>query len=132
MAEHVLRLPLSLAPLIAQARRRIRQRRLLVCVAVVVIGGGAAGASFALSSSSGAGRTVACPPAAAYAYETPQGGWLPTRRPFRVGELLRFGTLRYRVSGITALPHQCEPFSVLGWNGPPQIVAGRLDLQPVK
>ena len=123
---------LSLDPLKAQARQRMRQRLLLVCAAVAVIGGGAAGASFALSSSSGAGRAVTCPAAAAYAYQTPQGGWLPSRRPFRVGEILRFGTLRYRVAAIAALPHQCEPFSVLGWNGPSQIEAGRLDLQPVK
>jgi hypothetical protein len=44
-------LPFSLDPLIAEAKRRARQRRLLIAVAVVVVGGLAAALTFGLRSS---------------------------------------------------------------------------------
>ena len=131
MTLHAPRLPFSLDPLMAEARRRMRQRRFLIAASVVILGGGAAGASLALRSTSNA-SPVACPAAEAYAYQLPGGGWLPTRQPFNVGERIRSGTLRYRVAAITALPHQCQPIVILGWNGPAQVEAGRLSLQPVK
>jgi len=54
MTLHVSRLPFSLAPLMAKAKRRARQRRLLVAVvAVVLLGGGAAGTAVALRSGNG-------------------------------------------------------------------------------
>jgi hypothetical protein len=54
MTLHVLRLPFSLDPLMAEAKRRARQRRLLVAVvAIVLLGGGAAGTAVALRSVNG-------------------------------------------------------------------------------
>jgi hypothetical protein len=51
MTEHVLRLPFSLEPLMAEAKRRARQRRVLVMiVALAVLGGGGAGAAIAFRS----------------------------------------------------------------------------------
>jgi hypothetical protein len=58
---HVPKLPLSLHPLIAEAKRRMRRRRLLVAALVVALAGGGAGAFFALRSSGPphAGRSAA-------------------------------------------------------------------------
>jgi len=50
MAVHAPRLPFSLHPLIAEAKRRARQRRLLVTVVVLVLATGAAGLGIELSS----------------------------------------------------------------------------------
>jgi hypothetical protein len=55
MTLHVLRLPLSLDPVIAEAKRRARQRRLLLSVVAVLIAGAALGAAFAVRSSNGSG-----------------------------------------------------------------------------
>jgi hypothetical protein len=44
------RLPFSLDPLIAEAKRRMRRRRLLVAALAVVVAGGGVGAAFALRS----------------------------------------------------------------------------------
>jgi hypothetical protein len=51
MTVHVPRLSLSLDPLIAEAKRRMRRRRCLVVVATVALGAGAAGALLALRGS---------------------------------------------------------------------------------
>lgn len=57
MTSHVLRLPASLDPLIAEAKRRARQRRVLVAVTGVVVVGVGIGAAFVASgSSNGASR----------------------------------------------------------------------------
>lgn len=54
MATHLPRLPFSVDPLMAEAKRRARQRRLLIAlVAMVLLGGGAAGTMFALRAGSG-------------------------------------------------------------------------------
>lgn len=49
---HVPRLPFSLDPLIAEARRRARQRRVLLAAVVIVVAGGAATGGILASSSS--------------------------------------------------------------------------------
>jgi hypothetical protein len=53
---HVPRLPFSLDPLIAEAKRRARMRQLLVVAAVLVIAGCIAGTTVALRSSGGIGN----------------------------------------------------------------------------
>jgi hypothetical protein len=57
MTVHVPRLPLSLDPLMAEAKRRMRERRLLVAVLIVVVAGGAAGATLGLRGPSGPNST---------------------------------------------------------------------------
>jgi len=54
MTSHVPRLPFSLDPLIAEAKRRMRRRRLLIAAAVVAI---AAGSAFAMRAPGGPGPT---------------------------------------------------------------------------
>lgn len=52
MTVHAWRRPFALHPLMAEAKRRMRQRRLLVAALVVVLAGGAIGGSLALQSTS--------------------------------------------------------------------------------
>ena len=59
MTLHVPGLPFSLDPLIAEAKRRARQRRLLLAAVAVLIAGGSLGAAFAVRSSNGSPGTVA-------------------------------------------------------------------------
>jgi hypothetical protein len=51
MTAWVSRFPISLDPLMKEAKRRMRQRRLLIAVAVLLLAGGAAGATLALRGS---------------------------------------------------------------------------------
>jgi hypothetical protein len=53
MTAHVPRLPFSLDPLMAEAKRRMRRRRLLGPVVIVMLVGGVAGATLALRGPSG-------------------------------------------------------------------------------
>jgi hypothetical protein len=53
MTAHPLRLPFTLDPLIAEARRRARQRWVLIAAAAVLVVGGGTGAAIIASSSSG-------------------------------------------------------------------------------
>lgn len=53
MTAHLPRLPFALDPLMAEAKRRARQRRFLIAVVVVVLAGGAAGAVAVLRSPQG-------------------------------------------------------------------------------
>jgi hypothetical protein len=65
MTLHVPRLPFSLDPLIAEAKRRARQRRLLVAVLAVLVAGAALGTTLALRpprGSSGASVRAAVAP----------------------------------------------------------------------
>ena len=62
MTLHVPRLPFSLDPLIAEAKRRMRRRRFLVAVAIATVGAGV-GAAFVVGSSPG-GSGSAGPPLA--------------------------------------------------------------------
>ena len=50
MTAYVPYLPFSVAPLITEAKRRMKQRRLLVGLLVIALVGGAAGATLALRS----------------------------------------------------------------------------------
>lgn len=58
MVSHERRLALSLDPLIAEAKRRMRRRRLLVGALVVALAAGAAGAGLALRGAGRAGYSV--------------------------------------------------------------------------
>jgi hypothetical protein len=58
MTLHIPRLPISLDPLIAEAKRRARRRRWLI-LSVLVVAAAAAAASLALGSSSGSGPAAA-------------------------------------------------------------------------
>jgi hypothetical protein len=53
--EHSSRFPVSLAPLIAEAKRRARQRRVLIALAVLLLAGLAAGLTLALRPPGGGG-----------------------------------------------------------------------------
>jgi hypothetical protein len=64
MTVRVPRLPLSLDPLIAEAKRRARHRRLLVAAAVAMLAGGAAWAAITLSGSTAAHGSGPVVPAA--------------------------------------------------------------------
>jgi hypothetical protein len=58
MSAHASRTPFELDPLIAEAKRRMKQRRLLVATLVAVLAGGAVGATLALRGPGGAGHTA--------------------------------------------------------------------------
>jgi hypothetical protein len=58
MTSHVPRLPFALDPLIAEAKRRARQRRVLLVVAVILVAGGTAGGLLASRSSYPATRPI--------------------------------------------------------------------------
>jgi hypothetical protein len=143
MAAHVPRLPLSLDPLIAEAKRRARQRRKALVIALVaaVVAGGATGSTLALTQSNGFRPAAACPGASTYAYATPGGGWMFLRQPLHIGDRVPVGTGGlWRVTAIAALPNDCqlmthsEPSVIDGHLGTPGggAVAGRLILQPVR
>jgi len=69
------RLPLSLDPLIAEAKRRARQRRLLIALGVLLVAGLAAGLTFAFRSPGGG---------------SPNGGGLTTASYSQLGLTLRY------------------------------------------
>ena len=71
MTAHAHRLPFSLEPLMAEAKRRMRKRRVLILVLAVLVGGGAAGAAESLSQSNGFRTAAACPGATSYVYAVP-------------------------------------------------------------
>lgn len=56
MTEHPLRLPISLAPLIAEAKRRMRRRRVWIAASLILIGGIAAAVA-SMATSGGPGST---------------------------------------------------------------------------
>jgi hypothetical protein len=156
MTAHAPRLPSSLYPLMAEAKRRMRKRRVLILVLAVLIGGGAAGATVALSQSNGFKAAALCPGASVYVYAVPrypaqappapawppgQGGdyweWMSRSDALKVGNWIRVSLhgQAWRVAGIAALAGDCrfmglEP--VFGTSRPPGgSVGGRLILQPV-
>src|SRR4051794_33075297 len=62
MTLHVLRLPIALDPLIAEAKRRARQRRLLVVALALALVAAGVGGTFALRTPSGNGSPGAASP----------------------------------------------------------------------
>lgn len=76
-----LRLPLALDPLIAEAKRRARQRRLVGALAAAALVGGAAASTFALRSPSGSA--------------TPRGGLAPLSSPSFGGAPVAQGTIPF-------------------------------------
>jgi hypothetical protein len=153
------RLPLSLDPLMVEAKRRMRKRRVLVAALAVLIGGGAASAGVVLTSSSPVQAVSGACGAwtGYYAYAVPQDlrhpaaagsgstswGWIPRKHALTVGEQFRIGPhgRLWQVNGITAMPGVepvCRPFAISGWPLPGQrvsgntsmVLGGRLVLQP--
>jgi hypothetical protein len=157
---HAHRLPFSLDPLMAEAKRRMRKRRVLILVlAVLVVGSGAAGAAVSLSQSNGFRAATACPGATSYVYAVPsypaqpapapawpppQGnywGWMPRPHALVVGNWVRADTGGlWRITAIAALPNDCQFMAI----SPPATtgtlptwllggsVSGSLVLQPVR
>jgi len=127
MTSHAHRLPFSLDPLMAEAKRRMRKRRVLILVLAVLVGGGAAGSAVALSQSNGFRAAAACPRATSYVYAVPsypaqpapapawpppQGnywGWMPRPHALVVGDWVRVDTGGlWRITAIAALPIDCQ------------------------
>ena len=143
------RLPPSLDPLMAEAKRRMHKRRVLVAILAVLMCGGAAGAAVTLTSSSGFRTAAVCTGASAYVYEVPSypaqtptapawppggnnyWGWMFRYNPLRVGDQLRINGSQWQVTAIAALPHACQAFSNEGL-GPLNSgsLAGRVILRP--
>lgn len=154
MTAYVPRLPFSLDPLMAEAKRRMRKRRVLILVSAVVIGGGAAGTTLALSQSSGFRAAAPCPGATSYVYAVPsyptkpppapawpppQGsywGWMPRSHALQVGNWVRVDTGGlWRITAIGALPNDCQFMTFVGGIGRRLVggsVSGSLTLQPVR
>jgi hypothetical protein len=160
MTAHTHRLPFSLDPLMAEAKRRMRKRRVLILVLAVLVGGGAAGAAVSLSQSNGFRAAAACPGATSFVYAVPsypaasapapawppgQGGdywgWMPRSHALKVGNWVRVdrGGL-WRITGIAALAGDCQfmalsPPVTTGTTPAWRIggsVSGSLILQPVR
>jgi hypothetical protein len=150
MAGDAPELPLSLDPLIAEAKQRMRRRRLLaaagfalvVAATAGVIASGEAGAVGGLFHSNGfeAAKPCSGPNAlGVWAYETPPApgrppsefGVMLVKHPIKVGDHVG----RLKVTAIAALPYDCTPVAVLGAsiNQPGMgILNGRLILQPIR
>jgi len=152
------RLPFSLDPLMAEAKRRMRKRRVLILLLIVLVCGGTAAAAVALSGSNGFRSAAPCPRASAYVYAVPsyptqaapapawppgQGGdywgWMPRSHALQVGNWVRVdrGGL-WKVTAIAALAGDCQfmalsPPVTIGHPAPLAggSVAGRLILRPV-
>ena len=149
---------LRFAPVIAGAKRVVRQHPILVAAAVIVVwAGGVAGGVVALTSESDVQAAAACPapgpPYYAYAVppdpaDPPAAGSGPTSwawqahiHPLKVGNWVRgmHGGM-WKVTGIVTMPGVepvCRPFAIIGLgsvNSPFNkglVMAGRLVLQPV-
>lgn len=149
MTVHAPRLPFSLDPLMAEAKRRMQKRRVLLGVLAVLIVAGTAGAAVALSQSNGFRAAAACPGAGARVYAVPSNpahpstapawppggnddwGWMVRQHAVKVGSRIHLsvnGPL-WQVTAIAALPGDCKPFLIQ--SGPGGLLAGRLALQPV-
>jgi len=155
-AKHPARL--RFAPVIAGAKRAVRQHRLLIAAAVLVLwAGGVAGGVVALNSVNDVQSAAACPAPGPpyYAYAVPPDpahppaagsgptswGWQAHLRPLKVGNWVRgMHGHRWKVTGIVAMPGVepvCKPFAIVGLasaNSPFNrglVMAGRLVLQPV-
>jgi hypothetical protein len=152
MTLHAHRLPFSLHPLMAEAKRRMRKRRVLILVLAVVVGGGVAGAAIALNTSGGFQSAAVCPGASAYVYAVPSypaqappgpawppshgdyWGWMARRHPFKVGDTVRVDTGGvWQIKAIAALPNDCQfmGLDAIGGRLPGGSVSGRLVLGPV-
>ena len=148
MAAHADRMPFSLDPLMAEAKRRMRKRRVLVAILALLITGGAAGAAVALTASSGFRAAAICTGGGASVYEVPSHpaqtpsapawppgnddwGWMFRSHPLTVGDQLRINGSQWQVTAIAALPHACQPFLNQGFTPPNSgSLAGRLILRP--
>lgn len=156
MTVHVPRLPFSLDPLMAEARRRTRKRRMLVAALAALAAGGAAVAAAALTSTSRVQPAADCPVTGGYyAYAVPQDparppaadsgatswGWTPRKYQVRVGDRMRLNGHLWQVTEIAAMPGVepvGRPFAILGWltvgqpvSNPSLTLCGRLVFQRV-
>src|SRR5690242_18317762 len=146
MTAHVPRLPFSLDPSMAEAKRRMRKRRMLVAVLAVLMLGGAAAAGVTLTSPSGVQPAGACPATNGYyAYAIPQDpahppaagdgptswGWTPRKHQIKVGDRMRLNGRLWQVTEIAAMPGVepvGRPFSIISWPMPGQHISGDTSL----
>jgi hypothetical protein len=159
MTAHAHRLPFSLDPLMAEAKRRMHKRRVLILLLAILVGGGAAGAAVSLSQSNGFRAAAPCRGASSFVYAVPSypaqpapapawpppqndyWGWMPRPHALKAGNWVRVDTGGlWRITAIAALPNACQ-FMALS---PPTTtsplpawrlggsVSGSLILQPVK
>lgn len=158
MTAHVPRLPFSLDPLMAEAKRRMRRRRVLVALLAVLVLGGVAGAVVVVTSPTAVQLAGACPVTGGYyAYAIPDDpahppaadsgatgwGWTPRQYQVKVGDRMRLNGRLWQVTGIAAMPGVepiGRPFAILGWPQPGQqkvsgdtslTMCGRLIFRPV-
>lgn len=152
---HPSRMRLALGPVIAGARRVVRQHPVRVAAAVVVVwGGGVAGGVVALSSESVVQPAAACPATGGF-YAVPDNpahppagdsgasswGWMGRHRRVKVGDRMRLNGRLWQVTGIVTMPG-VEPvgrqFSIASiavgdtfTATTPQIMCGRLIFRAV-
>jgi hypothetical protein len=98
MAVRVPRLPFSLDPLMAEAKRRARQRRLLIALGVLLVAGLAAGLTFAFRSPGGG---------------SPSGGGLTSANYSQWGVSLRYPTTWTRLDCTYGFQSLVNPISLL-------------------
>jgi hypothetical protein len=147
MIARVPRLPLSLDPLLAEAKRRMRKRRVLLAAFAVLVAGGAAGAATVMTSTSGMIQPAGpCPVTGGYyAYAVPEDpahppaagdgptswGWTPRKHQVEVGDRMRLAGRLWQVTQIAAMPGVepvGRPFSISGWPMVGQHVSGNTSL----
>jgi hypothetical protein len=155
-AKHPARL--RLMPVIAGAKRAVRQHPVLIGAAVLVLwGGGVAGGVLALNSSTGFQAAALCPGAHSFVYAVPsypaqraptpawppgQGdywGWMVRRHPLKVGDRVRAGLgpgSVWQVKAIAALLGDCQfigvsPPVTVGGSGPRPLAGGTVSGQLV-
>jgi hypothetical protein len=133
MTAYLPRLPFSLDPLMAEAKRRMRKRRVLVAALLVLVAGAAVGVRTVMSSSSGIRPAGPCPVTGGYyAYAVPEDpahppaagdgptswGWTPRKHQIKVGDRMREDGRLWQVTGIAAMPgveRVGGPFGIEGW-----------------
>jgi hypothetical protein len=125
--------PFLLDPLIAEAKRRARQRRFLLTLILLALGGGAAAAAVTLNSAEVVQPGGACPVTGGYyAYAVPDNpahppaagsgagswGWTPRKHQVKVGDRMRLNGRLWQVTEIAAMPGVepvGRPFAILSW-----------------
>lgn len=133
MTARVPRLPFSLDPLMAEAKRRARQRRVLIVALIVLTAGGAWAGVVALNSSSAVQPAAPCPVTGGYyAYAVPDDpahpptagsgptswGWTPRKHQVQAGDRMRLNGRLWQVTEIAAMPGVepvGRPFAIVGW-----------------
>jgi hypothetical protein len=127
MLDSVLRLPFSLDPLIAEAKRRMRRRRLALAFLLVALAGGATATAFALGGSAGSsGASGGAPSNAGGSPLAPNGafnggatsGFWGDRSSARTGMVLGCLSRRHYSFAITVRNRSGRAVILTGARGP--------------